>query len=598
MFWGEIRPGIEYIKDHNLFVGKNERVMAALELAEEIHREDIRTTTGEPYVNHCVAVASILETWGADEDEIVAGLLHDTVEDHADEMNLDTIKSLFGERVARLVYGVTKLGTDFETLKKVTSESLIEPGVAFIKLADRLHNMLTMEKMPPASQRKNARETIDVYAPLAESFGMWQVKNCLADIAFAYIDPRRFLEVKKIIDNDPRLRREFLEKKTVDLETLLAKAGLDVTVEHQVGGYYELAEKQKNSVIREDGRPRNFEEITDVVSFRILINKEENIADCYLAMGLIRLVYGDKLEKGRHDDYLTEPAMNGYSAIHDTYKFPQGSVEIAFTTKEREDFNNWGVLRLTHQQQINDQEKFNRKLVFTPKKELIFLEPSARGIDLAYKINPVLGLKAVALRVNGEIRDLSEIVENASLVEVITDVHQEIPRSEWLGYCSAETRRLIENQLAKVERLGEIERGRNILVEEVLKERGILDIEDLPEEILNKLLMDLGCWLGVESLYYKVAFGLELEVIKKRLTDLGIVNGLYSTVRVRGENEIGVSEKLARIIASSGGDVRRRVETVNEKERYEMRVLMIVGYKGKKNIEQEVASSFGEWEIV
>jgi len=597
MFWAEIRPGVDFVKESEAFLGKSDRVMMALAMAAEVHKEDRRKTTGEPYLNHCVAVASILEAWGADEDEIVAGLLHDTVEDHADDLNLDTITLYFGERVAHLVSGVTKFGSDFETLKKVTSESLIEPGVALIKLADRLHNMLTMEKMPPSSQRKNAKETLDVYAPLAESFGMWQVKNYLADIAFSYTDPRRFSEVKELIDNDPRLKADFMERETLELEQVLKGAGLNVVVEHQVGGYYELAEKQRMTVLREDGRPRSFEEITDVVSFRVLVDKEEDLADCYLAMGLLRLYYGEALEKNRHDDYLAEPAMNGYSAIHDTYKFTEGCIEIAFTTKERENFNNWGVLRLSRQTHSEDPEKFSRKVVFTPKRELVFLEPTARGIDLAYKINPLLGLKAVALRVDGEIRDLSDVVGNASLVEVITDIHQTSPRTEWLSYCNVETRRMIELQKTKSERDGVVERGKEMLAEMVLKERGVLELEDLPEGVLNKLLIDLGCWNGIESLYYKMAFGLDVEIVKKKLTDLGVVMGLYSTVRVKGENEIGVSENLARIIARNGGDVRRRVETVDEQERYEMRVLMIVGYEGKKKIEQEVGESFIEWEI-
>jgi len=598
MFWGEIRPGVDYVKERDIFAGRSERVMVALALAGEIHREDKRKTTGEPYVNHCVAVASILENWGADEDEVVAGLLHDTVEDHGSDISLEMIEELFGSRVAQLVKGVTKLGTDFETLKKVTSESLIEPGVALIKLADRLHNMLTMEGMSAASQKRNAKETLDVYAPLAESFGMWQIKNYLADVAFSYLDPRRFVEVREIIDNDPRLRFGFIEKRKQELGEIFRTYGLEVEIESQVGGYFEMAEKQRMSAIREDGRPRSFEEITDVVSLRVLVENESDLAQCYLAMGLVRMTWAERLENGRHDDFLSEPALNGYSAIHDTYKFPEGCVEVAFTTLEREKFNNWGVLCLSKEKQQEDPDASKRKVVFTPKRELIFLEPSARGIDLAYKINPLLGLKAVALRVDGEIKDLSEIVQNSSLVEIITDVHQISPRMEWLDYCSAETKRQIEMQSVKCERDEVIGRGREMLAELVLKERGVLEITDLPDDVLNKLLIDLSCWYGVESLYYKIAFGLDVEIIKKKLTDLGVVVGRYSTVRVRGENQIGVSEKLARIIAKYGGDVRRRVEIVDEQERYEMRVMITASYDARKKIEKEVAKNFGEWELV
>jgi len=598
MFLGEIRPGIQFIKEADMYSGRSEKVMTAFVLAKEIHINDTRKTTGEPYINHCVAVASILESWGADEDEVVAGLLHDTIEDHPGEISLEDISGIFGERVAQLVNGVTKLGSDFETLRKITSESLIEPGVAFIKLADRLHNMLTMKGMSEASQRKNAQETLDVYAPLAESFGMWQIKNQLADLAFAYTDPKRHSEVKRIIDNDPRLRLEFIKNTKANLEEIFLRAGLRAVVEHQVGGYYELSEKQRKSVMKDLGRPKSFEQITDVVSFRILVENAYDLDKCYLAMGLVRLEYGDMLEKGRHDDFLVEKVMNGYSAIHDTYKFPEGCVEMAFTSRDREAFNNWGLLCLPRRVLIENPERFNRKVVFTPKRELVFLEPPARGIDLAYKINPLLGLRAVALRVNGKIKDLSEVVENAGVVEVITDIHQNIPRAEWMEYCNQETRKQIEAQRSNSEREEVNNRGREMLAELVLRERGVLNIEDLPDDILGRVLMDLGCWNGVENLYYKVTFGLDIDLIKKKLIEVGVVGGRYSTVRVRGKNRIGVSELLARIIAKSGGDVRRRMEVVEENERYEMRVLMEVSYEGKKKIEQEVADNFDEWEMV
>ena len=234
---------MEYCGSISEFEEKNnERVRYALKIAEEIHRGDIRKVSGEPYINHCVAVSSILESWGADEDECVAGLLHDTVEDHPDLINLEFIAENFGERVAFLVDGVTKLKTkageksEFETLRKVTRESLIDVGVAKLKLADRKHNMTTMEGMKPETQRRKAKETLTVYAPLAESFGMWQVKNELEDLSFRYFDPARYEEIKKRVDRDPRLNLEFLLGLEIEIEDALSDFGLEVKIEHQVGG--------------------------------------------------------------------------------------------------------------------------------------------------------------------------------------------------------------------------------------------------------------------------------------------------------------------------------------------------------------------------
>jgi len=192
----------------NFVVDKSDKILSALALAFEVHKDDFRRT-GEAYIYHCMAVADNLCRWDADEDEIIAGLLHDTVEDHPESLTLDQIRITFGERIAHLVDGVTKLKSysdnegDFETLKKVTKETLVEPGIAKIKLADRLHNMQTMDSFPQETRVKKAKESLVFYVPLAESLGLWQVKNALADISFSYIDPVRYKEVKEKIDMDP-----------------------------------------------------------------------------------------------------------------------------------------------------------------------------------------------------------------------------------------------------------------------------------------------------------------------------------------------------------------------------------------------------------
>ncbi len=506
-------------------VGRSERIRNSFKVAEEIHRGDKRKTSGEPYIYHCVAVSSILEKWGADEDEIVAGLLHDTVEDHPDLISLEAIKDLFGERVAFLVDGVTKLETsegdnEFETLRKVTRGSLIERGVALIKLADRYHNMLTIEGMPLETQRRKAQENLAVYTPLAESFGLWQIKNTLEDLAFKYIDSKKYLEVKEQVDTDPRLEEDFIRQRTQEIEQELRRVGIKAVVEHQVGGYWEIAEKQKKLAMRANTWSNSFSAITDVVSFRILVEDETDLAGCYTAMGVMRLRYADQLEKRRHDDYIATLALNGYSAIHDTYKFEEGNIELAFTTAKKERFNNWGMASLSTGEIRKNPDKYRRKLIFTPKKELVFMELAATGIDVAYRLNPYLGLRAVGINIDGRIFDLKEVVPNAGLVEIITDQNQVKPNKEWLSFCSLTTKRLIEQQLAVVERDELVEMGKKLLTEKVLARMGIEDLAELNQGVVEKLLVDLGCWYGVNDLYYKIAFGLDLEMVKRKMTEL------------------------------------------------------------------------------
>lgn len=582
----------------------NPKIEEALHVATEIHINDKRKVSGEPYVNHCVAVASILKSWGADEDEIVAGLLHDTLEDHPDQISLQIIEELFGGRVAHLVDGVTKLKKkegdrdEFETMRKVTKESLIEPGVALIKLADRVHNMLESEGMPVESQQRNSKQTLRIFAPLAESFGLWQVKKLLEDLSFRYLDPTKYEMVKKIVDNDPRLSEKFIKKTEKQISEILKMAGVNACVEHQIGGYFEIAEKQKKFGMRADVHPNSFFEITDVISFRVIIEKEEDIADCYKAMGVVRQKFQGRLIREWHNDYLSEPAVNGYSCIHDSYKFDEGNVEIAFVTRERENFNNWGVSSLERGSLTANPERYARKLIFTPKQELVFMKPEATGIDVAYKLNPVLGLRAIGVKIDGKLSTLDSVVPHASVVEIITDINQLMPNPEWLEYCNRATRKMIEQQMAIAERDMEVQRGREMLIEEVLAERGILNMADLDNKILDKLLMELGCWYGLPDLYYKVSYGMDLEIIRRKLDEAGVVRGRYTTLLISGDNRIGISKDVSQIIAENGGDVKNRVEKVDGNEKFMIRILVSVDYRGKKKIEEEIRKRYPESLVV
>lgn len=590
------------ISEEEFVKGKSERVVSALALASKVHKNDVRIT-GEPYINHCVAVAEVLYQWGADEDEMISGLLHDAVEDHPDILSLVQIGIKFGERVVQLVDGVTKLQLisekegDFEALKKVTRGTLYEPGIAKIKLADRWHNMLTRSPFSPERNKAKASETLAVYVPLAESLGLWQVKNVLADISFSYADQKRFNEVKKKIDTDPRLNEEFIKRTEEDIRKVLDEAGVSAPVEHRVGGYWELSEKQKKSGMRSDSRPKEFADITDVVSFRVIIDNEQDVGECYRAMGVVRTRYFKLLQQSRSDDYLATPAINGYSALHETYKMPEGNIEVAFTTKRREEFNNWGVASLSIEEFRADPDKYRRKLIFTPKQELAVMELSARGIDVAYKLSSLLGLRAAAIKIDGKEKGLDTIVPNASMVEIVTRQHQARPRAEWLMYCNRETASQIDSQMKIAEHDEEVARGEKMLVDGLLRERGILNITDLDEDVVDKLLVDMGCWNGINDLYYKVAYGLDLSLVDRKLDEMKIVRGMYTTVSIEGLNSIGISEEVAEIIVRNGADTRNKVEWVKD-ESFAIRALLMVDHRGKKRIEEELRKRFPSCVIV
>ncbi len=401
-----LRPAMEYCSSLEKFEGNcSERLKLALEIADEVHfGEKRKTSPYEPYISHCIAVTSILKSWGADEDEQVAGLLHDSVENHPDLIDIPKIREMFGERVAFLVEGVTKLksksgeNSEFETLRKIARESLIDSGVARLKLADRVHNMMTMEGMKPETQIKKARETLKVYAPLALSFGMWEVRSLLQDLSFPYLDEERYNLVKQEIDTDLRLRGEFIVETEGVIEEKLREVGLEALVGHVIGGYFEVAEKIKK-------RKCDIKEVNEVISFRVILS---DIDSCYQAMTVMRSRILGSLLANKHVDYLRVSAVNGYSALEDVYEFEEGRIEICFTTREKEKFNKWGF-----------DERINRKVVFTPKEELVFLKPDATGYDLVNKLETVLGKKASAIEIDGTVCDLATVIPNASLVEIL-----------------------------------------------------------------------------------------------------------------------------------------------------------------------------------
>ncbi len=320
------RVGITHVETIEAFEIKGEKERQALEFILEKHGSQKRLD-GSLYVSHLVAVASIVRGLGVEDQDVVsAALLHDVVEDT--EVTLEQVEAHFGARVARLVDGVSKFKTpngvesDFETLRKVVQTSYLEPEVGLIKLADRLHNMRTLRSMSPEKQMAKAKETLNVYTGLAEAYGLWVVKTELEDIAFQYLNPEHFELVKKQIDSDPRLSPEFLEYHKSVLQEVLRDLGVEGQVVVRLKGYYEADKKRNRAARRGLVSSNDFRDITDIVSFRVVLSEHQpayfrlkQSTLCHLVLGELYEAFANNVDSSGYSDYITKPQLNGYRAL-------------------------------------------------------------------------------------------------------------------------------------------------------------------------------------------------------------------------------------------------------------------------------------------
>ena len=303
----------------------SERLKRAVSLATKKHSSQLRKS-GEPYINHPLAVKKILEEWGMDEDTIIAGVLHDTVEDT--DLTLDEIKKEFGDSVAFLVDGVTKISTarknmrDLDSYLPATKDNFLRLMIALgsdirvliIKLADRLHNIRTLSALPPEKQLKIAKETLEVFAPLAERLNMGQLRVELADRAFYYVDRRRFDYLKDLIEKHNKSAEKTLEKIKREVSKTLKDEKIDFKISGRVKSVYSLHKKLAK-------HNQNMGEIYDLTALRIIV---PDIVSCYLTLGLVHSLYTPMNE--RIKDYIAKPKQNGYQSLHTTVITPDKKI--------------------------------------------------------------------------------------------------------------------------------------------------------------------------------------------------------------------------------------------------------------------------------
>ena len=548
------------------FVEKNPIVKKAYEWGSRAHQNQKRKD-GSPYFTHCEAVARIIyEEWNIvnEPEKIAAALLHDTVEDT--NLTLTDIKDNFSEEIAYLVDGVSKFKSDKsngdkETVRKIFDRTLINPWVALLKLADRLHNMRTLDYMSPEKRVSKAKETIG-YAKLAESLGMWKVMVELEDLSLKYSQPEEYKKFSDLVSNDPRTSELFLGHMTSKLDSIVRASGINATITTQINGLARLRHK----MIRE----HRFSRINDVVSFRIITEDTPShtkaLNDAQIILGQIWNNFGDIEDSSRFDNFIYLPRDNGYSAMQVTLDYPftsgKKSIEIAITTRQKENHNNDGVVSLIRSGQ-KDISDYALKLIFTPTGEVKFFKPEATGYDFAYSIEKFMGAQATGILINGVEHPISTIIPNAATVEVLVGPPRVAPDREAVNYVMKPAKRMIEDQFADLEDQQTIARGKE-MIKDVLADHGLFDLYDLIKykkhaNKVTSMLRSLGCKRYVSNLYRMIGLGqIDTEDFKKAMVDFGLTREelKINSILLEGKDVKNILGFIGKTIGKYGGNIK------------------------------------------
>ena len=528
------------------------------DLAEERHRGQ-RRKSGDPYITHPLAVATILAELGMDTITLVAALLHDTVEDTG--LPIEEVAAEFGPEVAHLVDGVTKLdkvkfgeAAEAETIRKMIVAMARDPRVLVIKLADRLHNMRTLRFLPPAKQERKARETLEVMAPLAHRLGMNTVKWELEDLAFATLYPKRYDEIVRLVAERAPSRDTYLHEVIERINSDLREGSIKASVTGRPKHYYSIYQKM---IVR----GREFTDIYDLVGIRVLVDSER---DCYAALGVIHANW--QPVPGRFKDYIAMPKFNMYQSLHTTVIGPGGKpVELQIRTqpmhrtaeygiaahwkyKEQKNISaaepsavsdEMGWLRqlLEWQRELQEPEEFLDSLrydlgasevyVFTPKGDVVALPAGSTPVDFAYAVHTEIGHRCIGARVNGKLVALESVLDNGETVEVFTSKAENAgPSRDWLGFVkSPRARTKIRQWFARERREDAIDAGKTALTRAMRK--AALPMQRLLSgDALLTIARDLHL-TDVAALYAAVGEGhvSAQSVVQKLVAQLGGLEG-------------------------------------------------------------------------
>ena len=571
---------------------KLELIEDAYQFAAEAHQGQKRKTGG-PYIEHPLEVTFILAGLQLDAGSLAAALLHDVPEDS--QIPLEKIKEKFGTEVATLVDGVTKLGKlslpvfeeterhpvpaarrlQAENLRKMLVAMAKDIRVVFIKLADRLHNMRTLKPLSPEKQHIIAAETLEIYAPLAHRLGIWELKWQLEDLAFRYLEPRRYCEVTELLDGRRSQREEFI-KNVIDLiKKEFNHHGLKTDVSGRPKHIYSIHKKMEKYA----ALGKQFDDIYDLLAVRVLVS---GVSDCYAAMGNVHTL--SRPLPTAFDDFIANPKPNGYQALH-TAVMCQGTtvLEVQIRTHEMHRIAEYGIaahwrykegkkedLHLEERigwlrqlidwhRELSGAEEFlesvktdifiDQVFVFTPRGEIKDLPTGSTPIDLAYRIHSDLGHRCIGAKVNGRLVPLDYHLHNGDMVEILASKREKGPSRDWLrphrGYIkTSHAREKIRQWFKKQERGENIERGREALEKE-FKQMGIkpIDREVLSRQFKYNSVDDFLAAIGYGGLTaHQVALKLANQEQQKKMVQVEIPQPSTSGVRV-----LGVGDLLTRL---------------------------------------------------
>src|ERR1700730_15014232 len=567
-------------------------VRKAYERAASAHHGQ-RRLSGEDYVNHPLEVAAILADLQLDAQTLAAALLHDTVEDTA--LTADEVEKEFGAEVARLVEGVTKLGrisirTDqqqqAENIRKMMVAMAEDLRVVLIKLADRLHNMRTLDPLPEVKRRKICRETLDIYAPLAHRLGIGQIKWELEDLAFRNLEPEAYEDVVKRIAR----KRNDRESLVSDLREILARELEKVGIQAEITGRPKHIYSVWQKMTREN---KDFSEIYDLSAIRVHV---ESVRDCYGVLGVVHSLW--KPVPGRFKDYVAMPKSNGYQSLHTTVITHTGEpIEIQIRTHEMHRVAEFGVaahwtykeggkdasfdqklswLRslLEWQNEVGDAESFldtvkvdlfqDEVYVFTPKGDVLNLPAGSSPVDFAYRIHTEVGHHCIGAKVNGRMVPLDYELKNGEIVEILTSKGPHGPSPDWLNFVkSASAKERIRKWFKSQRREENVAKGNDLLDKELHRMHRV-NLADLDEGKLVEIAT-LHRFNGVDDFLAAIGYGdLSPHAVVMRMalsTDgagdlkaIPLIPNVQPTPRVLVQGEKGVLTKIAPCCQPVPGD--------------------------------------------
>ena len=514
------------------------RIRAAYETARAAHAGQLRKDGCSPYVTHCVSAADITVDMGLDEDSIVAALLHDVLEDT--DLTYADVSRQFGSAVADIVEGVTKLtrvqytsveDEQMENLRKMLMAMAKDIRVILIKIADRLHNMRTMDYQSAEKQRSKSLETMEIYAPIAHRLGIQRVKWELEDLSLQYLDPAGYKQITDALESKMDQLEAFMSSVEEKIQRRLDEEGIKATIYSRIKHVYSIYRKMYAQKLDING-------IFDLCAFRVIV---DTIPDCYNVLGIIHDMF--KPVPGRFKDYISTPKPNMYQSVHTTvigsegipfevqirtwemhhtaeygiaahWKYKMGESAGALRTGDEDRFA-W-VRRLLESQQESDAQDFFHNLkidmfadevfVFSPKGDVINLPAGATPIDFAYSIHSDVGNHMVSASVNGRIVTFDYVLQNGDIVEIRTSKSAPGPSRDWLNIAKSGSARTKIKQWYKRERREEnIVRGREMLEDE-LRQSGLSLDEVSDEAIMSPILRRLS-FSSVDDLFAAIGYG-------------------------------------------------------------------------------------------